>query len=289
MIEPFDGRQHMAQAIDNEGSGGADILADVELVSFTALPGHIAPFGASRLAWEVKGPAGFGVKLNGAAVPKTGHRIVQPQSTTQYRLDASALGVTRHLRTVTVNVDASRCQVDSLFRPEVTIQGMLRSQVLNQPGIYFHSDPQVIFSPGTIRFKLHLGQTVNNFPDPEIKIDASLGLTVQAGHIVSVARDVDVDVSVPFYAWAIPGAVPALAIALNMGADRARKNAAKLIDGIGQLIDFVSPVAIPNLIKHSVRIGVDNDGQGTIDVQACPNDLLVKLVDLSNAGVLMKE
>lgn len=275
-----------AQGIDDGDPRGADILAEVELVSFTAKPSQIVPFGASRLAWEVKGPSGFSVRLNNASVPKVGHRIVQPQATTRYRLDAVALGSTRALRTITVNVDASRCERDSLFRPDVTIKGLLTSQVQNQPGIYFNSDPQVIFSPGTIRFKLHLGQAINNFPDPDIKIDASLGLTVQSGHIVSVARDIDVDVSVPFYAWAIPGAVPGLAIALSMGADKARKNAARLIEGIGQLIDFVSPVANPHLVKHSVRIGVDDDGQGTIDVQACPNDLLEKLTEMSASAVI---
>jgi|tagenome__1003787_1003787.scaffolds.fasta_scaffold20564911_1 hypothetical protein len=264
---------------------GADILSEVELVSFTAKPNQIVPFGASRLSWEVKGPAGFGVRLNSVSVPKKGNRIVQPQSTTRYRLDAVALGATRSLRTITVNVDVARCEQESLFRPDVTIKGLLTSQVQNQAGIYFNSDPQVIFTPGTIRFRLNLGQSINNFPDPEIKIDASLGLTVQGGHIVAVAREIDVDVSVPFYAWAIPGAVPGLAIALSMGADRARKNTARLIEGIGQLIDFVSPFANQNLVKHSVRVGVDNDGQGTIDVQACPNDLLVKLTDLSAVAV----
>src|SRR4051812_39101611 len=100
-----------------------------------------------------------------------GQQDLQPQSTTRYRLDAVALGATRSLRTITVNVDVARCEQESLFRPDVTIKGLLTSQVQNQAGIYFNSDRQVIFTPGTIRFRLNLGQSINNFPDPEIKID----------------------------------------------------------------------------------------------------------------------
>src|SRR4051812_44866069 len=94
----------------DDDPGGADTLAEVELVSFTAKPSQIVPFGASRLSWEVKGPVGFGVRLNNASVPKKGNRIVQPQSTARYHLDAVARGATRSLRTLTINVDVARCE-----------------------------------------------------------------------------------------------------------------------------------------------------------------------------------
>jgi hypothetical protein len=279
----------MAQAQDGDPgeSANADVLADVELVSFTGAPDHIRPFGASRLAWEVKGPEhGFRITLNGTTVARTDHEFVQPQSTTIYRLHAAAGGATKFLRAVTVQVNESACQTDSLFNPQVTIRGFLNTQIKNQKDLYFDDDTEVIFSPGTIRFKLHLRQRVSYFPDPTIEIDASFGLAVEHGHIVSVVQSVSVDVSVPFYAWAIPGAVPALAIAMSMGEDDAKRSAQRLIRGIGLLIDFLAVFSNKKLVKHSVRVGVDDNGFGTIDFQGCPNDLLAGLVDISSAGVL---
>ncbi len=47
-----------------------EILNNVELKSFKAVPAAIMPFGASVLKWEVTGPAGFGVQLNLQSVAK---------------------------------------------------------------------------------------------------------------------------------------------------------------------------------------------------------------------------
>src|SRR5712671_6281730 len=89
---------NMAQSTNGGDSGGVDVLADVELVSFTATPDHIGPFGASQLAWEVKGPkSGFHVTLSGPTVARVGHEIVQPRSTISYHLNAVAAGATQFL------------------------------------------------------------------------------------------------------------------------------------------------------------------------------------------------
>jgi hypothetical protein len=278
----------MAQPENPDGpDNGLGALDDVELVSFKANPEVIGPFGASTLSWEVKGPpTGFHVELNNANVARKGQKLVQPQSNTTYRLRAVGGGSSVSLGTVTVHVNMAACETNSLFNPHVTIRGMINSQIQQQKDLYFKDETEVIFTPGTIRFKLHLGKRINNFPDATVEIDASLGLRIEQGHVVSFAKGIKVDISVPWYAWLIPGAAFGLALAIAMGEDSARTSTQKLIDGIGQLIDFVAVFPTPNLVKHSVRIGVTEDEQPLLDVTACPNDLLVKLSELSASTIV---
>jgi len=266
------------------GDGGVDVLADVKLVSFTATPDHIRPFGASQLAWNVEGPvSGFSVMLNDARVARKGGEIVQPLSATSYQLSAVSGGVTKVLRTITVQIDESACVVDSVLNPPSRVMSFLDTNATAKKGIYVRAPTEVFFSPGTIRFKMHLGKSIDfPFPDVTIEMGGAFGLAVEQGHIVSTVQNIDTpDVSVPWYAWAIPGAVPLLAIALSGGSADAYKDTQELITGFGELLDFVEVFENSRLVKHNVRVGVDDDGHGTIDIQACPNDLLVKLAEVS--------
>ncbi len=278
----------MAQPENGGGSDpGLGTLDEVELVFFKASPDAIGPFGASTLSWEVKGPqTGFHVELNNATVPRKGQKIVQPQSTTTYRLKAVGGGASVSLGAVTVRVNTSACETNSLFNPHVTIRGFIDTQIQQQKDLYFKDETEVIFSPGTIRFKLHLGKRINNFPDATVEIDASLGLRIDQGHVVSFVKTIKIDISVPWYAWLIPGAAFGLALAIAMGEDSARTSTQKLIDGMGLLLDFVSVFSTPNLVKHSVRVGLTEDEQPLLDVTACPSDLLVKLSELSTSAII---
>jgi hypothetical protein len=270
----------MNMAQSTNGDGAVDILSDVELVSFTATPDHIGSFGASQLAWNVEGPkTGFHVTLNGATVARVSGEIVQPQTTTSYRLSAVSAGATKSLRTLTVQVDNSGCEINSLFNPKVTITGFLNSQIEARKDLYFNADTEVIFSPGTIRFKLHLGKSLSGSPDPSIEIDASLGLVVVRGHIISSVQKINTDVSLPWYVMGIFGLI--VETQLLLAKADVQNSAQELVTGIGSLIDFLAVFSNPTLIKRNVSIGVDEDGHGTIEIQACPNSLLVKLAEAS--------
>jgi hypothetical protein len=275
----------VAQGTNGDGSGGVDVLSDVELVSFNATPDHIGAFGASQLAWKVEGPqTGFHVTLNGATVTRAGGEIVQPQATTSYHLSAVSAGVTKALRTLTVQVSDAGCEINSLFNPQVTIMGFLNAQIEATSSIYFNADTEVMFSPGTIRFKLHLGKRLSHSPDPSIEIDVSLGLAVANGHISSVVQSIYADVSLPWYVMAVYGALAEVQLQLSNANADAQRSAQELAAGIGSLIEFISVPSNQTLVKRSVRIGVDDNGHGTIDIQACPNDLLVKLAEASVVG-----
>jgi hypothetical protein len=283
----------MAQVTNGDGQGGIDVLSDVELLSFTALPDQIGSFGASQLAWEVQGPqTGFHVTLNGVTVARVGGEIVQPQTTTSYHLNAVSAGVTKGLRTITIRVDDTGCEINSPFvNPQATIRGFLNSQIDARKDLYFKAGTEVIFSPGKIQFKLHLGKSSSGYPDPSIEIDASLGLVVSQGHIVSTVQNINANVGYSAFEWMVFGAVIELQLLLsnntnalsNANAD-AHNSAQELITGIGQLVDGTSVFSNRMLIKRNVLIGVDGDGHGTIDIQACPNNLLVMLAEASSVG-----
>jgi len=266
------------------GTGGIDVLIGVSLVSFTATPAQIVPFGASQLQWEVEGPPrGFVVKLNNEIVARKSQKFVQPQNTSTYRLDAVSDDRIQFLGSVTIGIDTSLCEINSLMGQSTSLHDFLTSQI-EAEGLYHRNSPSVDFSPGTIRFRLRLGKDVSFVSDPDIKIDASFGLTVTGGKVVGVAKSIDVEVSFPWYAGFNPLTDSiTLQIERIKAEGKARQGAEDLIEGFGQMIDLFSHFANGGLIKHSVRIGVDEDGEGTIDVRACPHNLLVSFAKMSSA------
>ncbi len=277
------------QLIDDDqyNDDAVDILGEVSLTSFKANPTHIGPFGASVLAWSVKGPSGFHVKLNGLQVAKSGQQVVHPTSTTHYRLSAHARQASRTLGNVQVAVDRASCETFEINNPRSVIQAPVRAGILNSENLYFRNStgPAVSFSPGRIRLELWLGQRVDYFPNPSIYIDASFGLAVQNGTLEAVGELISVDVSVPFWAWAMPGALPGLAIAISMGKDSVRKRMHEAIQGLGQLLNaFALPPAGKRL--STVRVDDGNNGAGIIELTACSHDLLVKFAEISQVVIL---
>jgi hypothetical protein len=276
----------MVQASNGtQSGGGVDVLANVELVSFSARPPQIGPFGASRLEWKVRGPElGFSVRLNGAAVARNGQEIVQPPQTAAYRLSAVSAGVTKFLGIVTVEVDQSACQINSPVNAETTIRSFLIGQLGGRPDVKLSSNPSVTFSAGTIEFGVQFavgsqsGGLISG--GGEATIAASLGLRIRGGHVMSDMQSISSDVSFGF-TDVLAGLFSATA---SKAMDQARADVAKaaqdLVTGLGELIDGLVMFP-PGFIKNSVSIGVDDQGHGTIDVQACPNDLLVALSELS--------
>jgi hypothetical protein len=259
-----------------ESGGGADVLENVELVSFTATPTQLGPFGASKLVWEVRGPQlGFFVRLNGATVARNGQEIVQPPQTATFRLSAVAAGATKFLGIVTVEVDTSACQITPLFNPEVAIRGFLSGQLGGRSDVTIQSEPSVIFSPGVIEFILQFGVAHG-----DATIAASLGLDVHGGHVVSETNSIYSDID--FSRWTQLASIFSGGVSKAMvdGKAAVAKAGQDLVTGLGEYVDLLAVVP-KRFVKNSVSIGVDDQGHGTIDVQACPDDLLVVLSELS--------
>jgi hypothetical protein len=271
---------------DSDGGdldSGVDILEEVSLKYFKAQPPTIGPFGTSVLGWSVSGPPGFQVRLNYLNVAKTGQQVVQPAINTTYRLSAHAQQASRTLGTVQVIVDRASCESFEINNPRSAIQAPVRAGILNSEDLYFRNqppDPSVSFSPGRIRLQLQLGKRIKYFPNPSVDIDVSFGLVVHDGTLEPAAEQISVDISVPFWAWAIPGAFPGLAIAIDMAKDSATKRMHNVIQGLGQVLNFY---ATPPLGKRlsTVRVDDGNNGAGLIELTACSQDLLVQLAEIS--------
>jgi hypothetical protein len=279
---------------DDQLDKALEILGEVKLISFTADPPAIGPFGASMLRWHVEGPSGFHVELNFLTVPKMGSRAVQPTTTAAYTLVAVAFGLRKVLRTIQVVVQTSACETYQMYKPDDQIKRTLKAFIDSDSSIYFRIDPRTIgwgqtarvfepvvtFSTGRIRFQLYLKKRVNNFPDPSVDIDASFSLVTRDGSLQSAAEQISVDVSVPWWAWAIPGAIPGLAIALDGGREDARKSAQSAIQGLIELLNFLSNPG-KGMRLQNVRVFKDDNGAGVIELTACPDNILTGLAAIS--------
>ena len=191
-----------------------EILDQVTLKHFTANPPDIDPFGVSTLGWRVDGPAGFRVRMDGVPVAKSGTRSVQPRETRTFRLHAFAGRASKFLGSATVSVNLAQCITRESSLIDELVAGVLKQEIDKRDDIYFRggSKPQVTIAPNRIRFILRLASVQNNFPDPSVDIDVSFGLGVAADDIVAfrrklvpVAVSISVGVSVPWWAWLIPG------------------------------------------------------------------------------------
>jgi hypothetical protein len=275
---------------DPGNDGGVDLLDEVSLTSFTATPAAIQPFGASVLSWSVKAPKAVRVKLNGLTVSQTGSQTAQPAATTTYRLSAHAGQASRTLGTVQVTVDRSTCESWEFNNPRATLESPVKASINNDEELYFSTVlglPALVisFSPGRIRLQLRLKKSQDWFPDPSIYIDASFGLQVQDGRLEPSAAQVSVDISVPWYAWAAPGAIPALAIAIEF----AREGAiVRMHQTIQQLCQLLTATAFPPSGKRisTVRVDAGNNGAGVIELTGCSIDLLKKLAEISEVVIL---
>jgi hypothetical protein len=278
----------MALSTDNQNDQALEILDQVTLDHFSANPTSIGPFGASNLSWKATGPAGFHLELNGSLVPKTGQRTVQPINTATFTLTAVAFQAWQVTGSVTVQVVTSGCKSSGIVNPRSTIEAPLRANVNNSSGTSFRggNDLIVTFSPGRIRFQMKLSKSVNDFPDPDVDTDVSFGLTVQDGLLVPVSEQISVDISVPWWAWLIPGTLIPVSIALDMGRDDARKKMHEAVLGLVQLLNIFATFP-DGLQLYTVRIDKDETGNnGIIEFTACPNKLLVDFANISGAVII---
>ena len=266
---------------DEQRDRASEILDQVFLDYFRAEPTTIKPFEFSTLSWKVDGPVGFGVKINISPVAKKGTKTVQPESSETYRLYAHAGRYSAFLGCVTVGVDVSQCISARNDFVEEFIQIGLKQSIDDDPNLYFrdgHPQPEVIVTPNKIRFILKLKAEQDDFPNPDVDIDASFGLAVSVEDaitifnerkIVPVNVDVKVNVSFPWYVWLIPGAVIGLSIAINMEQDKAVQKIKASIPDIIERAILVLIQEPTGMEPHTVRIYPD--GQiGVVEVTFCP-------------------
>ena len=256
----------------------------VDLVYFKAEPSTIAPFGISLLKWKVEGTGAFRVQLNGQDVTKTGERAVQPVNTGSYRLTALARnGAVASLGTVTVTVAIHLCEtLNPIADLNTELRVLVRDKIKEMiPEARFRSEPVVNCSSGRIDVRLRLTKPENNLPDADVDVDASFGLTVVDGVVVTFAEQVSVDISVPWWVWFVPIASFGVALAIAIAKDNAEQDMRRAIKDIGRYIDARASLYTPESKRiHSIR--VEEHFNGTLLITYCPDQLLHQFALISD-------
>jgi len=263
----------MSPASDPAHDNAAEILNQVELHSLKATPGTIVPFEASEIAWNVSGPAGFALFLDNATVPKIGERVVTPSSTRTFRLRARALGETRELGAVTVTVDAAACRIAPvpLLVVEQKVREGIEEYLFETPGATRRRDDVVTVNTSGIAIKLALKQVVNNFPNPDVDVEARWVFRAVNGELDPDFSQLDVSIRFPWWVWLLPIAYPGLPIAISMAKDSARSKLRKKAAGGAEALE--AAVTDPRLRILSAEFTVTN-----FEMLACPDTSLRKLV-----------
>lgn len=285
------------------------LLGEVRLHSIAANPAAVGPFGSSRLSWSVTAPQGVTIRLDGLTVAASGERSLLPAADETHRLSAKAGRFSKSLGVVFVHANLSQCTtLETNLLPQVLVPKIKDRIDADDSGIYFRlipvqvlgpthfnittyarSKPRVWISTDRLNIALQLGQVVDDFPDASIDLSVSFGLQVVQvqdpisafGHrrIVSTNEVINVDISFPFYAWLIPGAMIGLPIAIDNGKEKARARSMNMIrEIVGQLPPLHSSEESLNTFfhaphgteKHDVRLYIDSDAKGTFAVTYCP-------------------
>lgn len=183
-----------------------ECLANTTVNSFTASPPTVHPGQASSLAWNVTFPAGCSPQLflNNSLVSNSGTRNVEPATTTTYLLIGKMYTVEQTLGTITVNVDTSRCLIQSVH--EEIVQLLVRSVVeTNLAGtpLSQRSPASVEIDRNGIAVKLRLRVDVPNFFDPNLNVNMVIAVRAENQNVVVSYRSFSNDLDWPWWVTGI--------------------------------------------------------------------------------------
>jgi hypothetical protein len=271
---------------DQEPGGDTfECLAKVKVGSFTATPTTVQPFGGpATLRWGVTVPSGcaVGLRLNGTPVARSGSREVHPATTTSYALVAVVNGLTRVLKSVSVRVDTSACITRPV--PESLIRSQLRSAVdkldAAEPRLSQRSDPSVEIDADGIHVALRFKLAIDNFADPSIDVDFTIGLRVRNGAVEPYFKRFAVDVDWPWWVTVITAGASKLVEELI---DEKFEDKLKpaILTGVKSQIDKLVDQLPSNLRLHSLTLAPNE-----IRVTVCPAGPHTPFMVLTTSGAM---
>jgi hypothetical protein len=229
-----------------------EIFEHIQLQSFTAKPDALQPFGEAEISWEVTGPDGFGVTLNGLPVQRSAHMTVAPRVNTGYALSAYAGTGTKPLASLGISVDTVSCitvEASPGFRKSL-LQDCIGSALGANAGLSLapsdgplggnlpQLQPQLWFTQGAMNLKLYLQVDTHNTVAGPLGLD----VTISTNFIIDGGgKIVPADTSI--VATVDPGVILDIAglfVNLHMGdkANAARIDFQKLVDAIPEFISI---------------------------------------------------
>jgi hypothetical protein len=254
------------------------ILDQVELHSLTATPGTIAPFAASKIAWNVSGPAGFTLRLDSAQVPKVGSKLVTPINSHDFQLKALAGRFTQPLGTVVVSVDQSVCRIAPI--PNTVILQTVAANIediLSRTMGASRRRPDILTMDETgIGIDLAFTQKVKVYPDPDVDIRAHWHYRLFGGQLEDVMDSLSVKVKFASWLWALPWNYPGLPLAKAIAEDNLRTSITlQAADGAA---------AIESMVPHGTRIVSVQHTPTNFEPFVCP-DLALHALLAAGAAV----
>jgi hypothetical protein len=280
----------MADIEDIFALGNNNLFVDPGLETFfieyfTATPSIIPPFGESLLEWKVTGSVDPPiVKINTQVVPAEGSMVVRPNSSSVYRLMVRDGSAFRRLGQVSVDIDKTDCEVSAIETAENLMRSVFEVGIRRDPDVYFkkrvirqgftYSQEEILpvasVDETGIDLSLRLKKRINNFPNPTIKADVKFRWIIVNNIIVHSYLKTDVSISFPWWVYALPGAIPSLAIAASLAED-------EVIDSINHgLEEFVGFILSPPPGRRILSIRTMPENGGTIEYEHCAEEFQLK-------------
>lgn len=282
-----------------------EALSSTSLASLTATPQAIGAFGQTVIHWDATAPALVRLQLNGLPVAHTGSRQCQPRVDTAYRLEAHAGTARKSLGAVMVRVDTATCApvLSSFDDPRAMLLRFVKDQILNADAslyIPMHSvagpfgsehlvpfEPEIVFTPGRMRFVIHLSSQTSNAPDPAIEITIEMGLDIDPldGSLKGFDPVFRGTVDEPWIIDLVP--VYGLIVTLSAGEAQAKlpMQFQALVDAIPALVSLVYP--IDSTIERYQTVSIAGDpADPPIRLVACAKPPRRRVTGVGTAGVL---
>jgi len=256
-----------------------EILEQIQLQSFTAKPDALQPFGEAEISWEVTGPDGFGVTLNGLPVERSAHMTVAPRVSTGYALSAYAGTGTKPLASLGISVDTASCitvEASPGFRKSL-LQDCVGSALGANAALSLapppqtgstQLQPQLWFTQSAMNLKLYLLVDTHNTVAGPLGLD----VTISTNFIIDGGgKIVPADTSI--VATVDPGVILDIAglfVNLHMGdkANAARMDFQKLVDAIPQFIS-IGYLIDPKMRYQNISI-LGDPADPPFTIVACP-------------------
>lgn len=255
-----------------------ECLGETRLVSFAADRTAIQAGESVTISWNVDIPDNcrLSVRLNHAQVPKQGSRTIRPVRFVSYRLDVAAAGLSKSLGLVNVQVDASSCVQqeipEDMVRPQVlaTVEASLAEYnadpVNKDQQVSKRRETVVEIEPDGIVLRLRLKLAIDDFFDPDIDVDARIGVGMSPeGKVVAFYKSFAVDVDWP---WWVTG--------ITLGIT---KIVEEFVDG---MVESAMKLRILNDLRAGFQSNLD-DLDGTVGSLETAQDMI--LVTVCQSGV----
>lgn len=242
------------------------------LDSFTASPSTIRPFQQSTLNWSIHVQDAHDtvrLKLVGGGlnfqVSPQGSRVVSPSRTTTYKLVVKSRQADVNLGLRTVQVDTSDCM--AIIQPEANIRTDINHVVdellREKADLRRRRDDVVEVETNGIHISLRFKVIIDNWSNPDVNIDAVVGLRVESGNLRHTLSRYEFDIDFPWWADLAHGSfLPAwLAQIITEGSER---------DEVRRML--IS--AIEALLTRWQR-AVEGQGYRLLTVMTQPNQVLI--------------